>query len=241
MTELSPEAKKLIQFIGDMRAVNGSIVDPPFVNDLYAWSKVAYGPGKRTKGILDHIRKELNEIEDDPDDLEEWIDVILLALNGAQRLDVGGKAIIEMLYTKIEKNARRTWPDWRTADPDKAIEHVSHRPDGMEELWNVVQEEINKEVAASISKEPSPLSKDLNGIVDKIEESHKRDLQQIQDFKNGVMGEEPMKVRTRGAKKIYDYETDNDPIVHSNRFPSWEELTDEQKTEYYKKFDNRQR
>ena len=34
------------------------------------------------------------------------------------------------------------------------------------------------------------------------------------------------------AKKIYDDETDNDPIVHCNRFPSWHELSKEDKQKY---------
>ncbi|MCZ7655551.1 MAG: DUF550 domain-containing protein [Rhodocyclaceae bacterium] len=36
------------------------------------------GPGARTAGVLDHIRKELAEIEAKPADLTEWIDVVLL-------------------------------------------------------------------------------------------------------------------------------------------------------------------
>ncbi len=42
-----------------------------------------FGPGPRTAGVIDHIRKELREIEADPLDLEEWIDVVLLAFDGA--------------------------------------------------------------------------------------------------------------------------------------------------------------
>lgn len=34
------------------------------------------------------------------------------------------------------------------------------------------------------------------------------------------------------AKKIYDDETANDPIVHCNRFPSWHELSEENKQKY---------
>jgi hypothetical protein len=44
-----------------------------------------FGPGQRTHGVLDHIRKELAEIEAKPADLTEWVDVILLALDGAWR------------------------------------------------------------------------------------------------------------------------------------------------------------
>lgn len=50
-----------------------------------AFSQKTFGPGQRVKGLCSHIRKELREIEKAPTDLEEWIDVIILALDGAWR------------------------------------------------------------------------------------------------------------------------------------------------------------
>lgn len=50
-----------------------------------AFSVRTFGPGARTAGVLDHIRKELREIEAEPADLSEWIDVVLLAFDGAWR------------------------------------------------------------------------------------------------------------------------------------------------------------
>jgi hypothetical protein len=88
-----------------------------------AWSEKTFGPGAHTAGVCDHIRKELKEIEADPLDLKEWVDVIILALDGAWRC--GGKPdeIIAGIIAKQAKNEGRNWPDWRTADPNKAIEH----------------------------------------------------------------------------------------------------------------------
>ncbi|WP_229997820.1 dATP/dGTP pyrophosphohydrolase domain-containing protein [Pseudomonas aeruginosa] len=60
------------------------------------FSERTFGPGSRAADVIDHIRKELREIEEAPGDLAEWIDVVILALDGA----------------------------WRTAPADKAIEHV---------------------------------------------------------------------------------------------------------------------
>lgn len=88
------------------------------------WSRKTFGPGTRTRGICDHIRKELLEIEDDPRDLEEWIDVVMLALDGAWRTGATPTEIIRALGAKQTKNEGRNWPDWRSADPNKAIEHV---------------------------------------------------------------------------------------------------------------------
>lgn len=88
------------------------------------WSGTTFGPGARTKGVVDHIRKELGEIEADPTDITEWIDVVILALDGAWRAGAWPDQIIATLVAKQTKNEARVWPDWRTADPNKAIEHV---------------------------------------------------------------------------------------------------------------------
>lgn len=87
------------------------------------FSQKAFGPGPRTEGVLDHIQKELDEIRQEPRDLSEWIDVIILGFDGALRLGVDPQLIIDGIKAKQEKNEKRTWPDWRTAEPGKAIEH----------------------------------------------------------------------------------------------------------------------
>jgi Protein of unknown function (DUF550) len=88
------------------------------------WSERTFGPGERSRGVVDHIRKELHEIEADPHDLMEWVDVVILAMDGFWRH--GGKAedFLPMLLAKQTKNMNRSWPDWRTMSPDRAIEHV---------------------------------------------------------------------------------------------------------------------
>ena len=88
------------------------------------FSERTFGPARRTAGILDHIRKELVEIEAKPDDLTEWIDVVLLAFDGAWRHGGTPESICTTLYAKQAKNEARTWPDWRTAPDGKAITHV---------------------------------------------------------------------------------------------------------------------
>lgn len=88
------------------------------------WSQHTFGPGMRTQGVVDHIRKELLEIESAPDDLEEWIDVIILAFDGAWRAGYGAAEVIAAWRAKQTRNENREWPDWRTADTTKPIEHV---------------------------------------------------------------------------------------------------------------------
>lgn len=89
-----------------------------------AFSLRTFGPGERTAANLDHIRKELAEIEANPNDTVEWVDVVLLALDGAWRHGATPEHICRVLAAKQAKNEARTWPDWRTSPADKAICHV---------------------------------------------------------------------------------------------------------------------
>ena len=137
-----------------------------------AFSKATFGPGARTEGVTDHIKKELAEVAKcygpktrtvitgsyvDPEDLQtrvsttevpielaaqeqhedaaaEWVDVAILGLDGLTRaisaahpdwtFDKVASEAVKMIVAKQGKNELRDWPDWRTAAPGKAIEHV---------------------------------------------------------------------------------------------------------------------
>lgn len=91
------------------------------------WSKNTFGPALRTKGIIDHIQKELKEIEAEPHDLSEWIDVVILAMDGFWRHGGSVDDLMTHLLAKQKKNMARTWPDWRTMSEDQAIEHDRSR------------------------------------------------------------------------------------------------------------------
>lgn len=97
------------------------------VGHLYRQIKFShrtFGPGARLAGVCDHIRKELDELEDSGGALSEWIDVIILAFDGAWRSGATPQAVIDALRAKQAVNEGRRWPDWRNPDPAKAIEHV---------------------------------------------------------------------------------------------------------------------
>ena len=106
-----------------------------------AFSRATFGPGERRAGVSDHIRKELAEVAaagDAREAAEEWIDVVILALDGLTRAlaaarphgwqDVPAQACA-LIEAKQATNEQRSWPDWRTADPGRAIEHDRSRPD----------------------------------------------------------------------------------------------------------------
>jgi len=88
------------------------------------FSSATFGPHGRAKAITEHIRLELKEIEAAPEDLEEWIDVVILALDGAWRAGHSPDAIAEALKAKQAKNETRTWPDWRNVEDCEPIEHI---------------------------------------------------------------------------------------------------------------------
>lgn len=74
------------------------------------WAEKTFGSGLRTKGITDHIRKELIEIENDPKSLEEWVDIIMLALDGARRIGATPVDIFNQLENKLTICATRVYP-----------------------------------------------------------------------------------------------------------------------------------
>ena len=74
------------------------------------WSSNTFGNGKRTLGIIKHIQKELIEIEECPEDLQEWIDVIILAMDGYWRHGGNPKDLMGKLVEKQCINFSRNYP-----------------------------------------------------------------------------------------------------------------------------------
>lgn len=99
-------------------------IDAQHLERQREFSNKTFGPGKRTFGVLEHIRKELLEIEADPTDVYEWVDVIILAFDGAWRAGWEPQEIIDAIVGKQARNEARTWPDWTTFSDSEAIEHV---------------------------------------------------------------------------------------------------------------------
>src|SRR6185369_15581595 len=99
-------------------------LDAAYMYRQIAFSYKTFGPGERTEGVVDHIRKELEEVLENPRDISEWADIIILAIDGAWRVGFEPQEIIEAVQNKLIKNEKREWPDWRTAEPGKAIEHI---------------------------------------------------------------------------------------------------------------------
>ncbi len=105
-----------------------------------AWSEKTFGPGPRTKGVCDHIRKELGEVERSGGSIDEWIDVLILALDGCWRTGTPPHEIVAKLKSKQDKNEAREWPDWRERSEDEAIEHQRSPAERRERIMEIVRD-----------------------------------------------------------------------------------------------------
>jgi len=90
------------------------------------FSERTYGPPSpiRLQGVIDHLRKEVQEISEAPMDQTEWVDVVILALDGLWRIGLTSEEVAQAITDKVAINMDREWPDWRNVDPSRAIEHI---------------------------------------------------------------------------------------------------------------------
>jgi len=71
-----------------------------------------------------HIVQEVEEVLSSRGELEEWIDIIILALDGAWRSGNSPQSIVDALELKQEKNFRRSWPDKETLGQNEPSNHT---------------------------------------------------------------------------------------------------------------------
>lgn len=108
------------------------------VMDQLEWSIGTFGGGTHTEGIVDHIRKELDEVLSSEGSVEEWVDVFILALDGLLRAGIEcdpyppmthaeiARCAIQLIRDKQNKNKRRKWPsiEEQREKGMLAVEHI---------------------------------------------------------------------------------------------------------------------
>jgi len=92
-----------------------------YLNKQKEWSSRTFRGGRRTVGITEHIKKEISEVIDDPDSPDEWIDIVILALDGAWRTGATSEQIVSRLLEKQAINFERHFPV--PASDDHISEH----------------------------------------------------------------------------------------------------------------------
>lgn len=120
------------------KATSPITITPEWMNRRYAWSLKTFGKGQRTKGIIAHIQCELKEVEAAPDDLMEWVDLLLLALDGAARAGHSSKTVITGIHEKHKINQAREWPR-RKGDEEGPIFHAKQEAVMSDELAEAVR------------------------------------------------------------------------------------------------------
>ncbi len=87
--------------------------------EMTDWAEKTF-PQRTNHSILTHIRRELVEIELDPDDIEEWADVLLLFMHGLRERNIAWSLLEEYVYSKFAKNKERKW---KAPDEHGVVEH----------------------------------------------------------------------------------------------------------------------
>lgn len=100
-----------------------------FHDQQLEWSFNTFGP-KSIRGPIDpliHLIKEAQEtidaVRDGENPIEEFADIFFLLNDALWRAGFNFKNLMDAAFKKLEKNKQRTWPDWKTADPNAPVEH----------------------------------------------------------------------------------------------------------------------
>ena len=98
--------------------------------EIIIWQKEfsakTFGAHLQLPGLIKHLKKEIAEIEATSGaDLMEWVDLILLAIDGAWR-NTGASAeeITAAILRKQSINRGRRWPDMRDVRDGEPAEHI---------------------------------------------------------------------------------------------------------------------
>lgn len=94
-----------------------------YIRTHVEWSDRTFGVGDHTEGLLKHIQKEIEEVREiSPYSITEWVDIIILAIDGAHRQGYSPMQIASMLIEKQNINANRKYP--KITNPDEPTEHI---------------------------------------------------------------------------------------------------------------------
>ena len=74
--------------------------------------------------VISHLRKEIEEVAADSKDIFEWIDLMILTMDGAYRSGHSPEQIVAALEEKQSINETRKWPDPTTIPLGQPVEHI---------------------------------------------------------------------------------------------------------------------
>ena len=114
-------AKPLSDPIAAVEVEESAVGLADYLRRQWEWSERTFGPGRRTLGVTKHIEKEIAEVRAKPEDLSEWVDIIILAMDGYWRHGGKPEELLAQMQAKQAKNFARQWPAWKSED--EPVEH----------------------------------------------------------------------------------------------------------------------
>lgn len=86
------------------------------------WADETFGDGRdRVRGVIRHLKKECDEVEENPYDFMEWADCMMLLLDGARLVGLTPDDLLHLMREKLVVNRSREWGD---VNEDGIVEHV---------------------------------------------------------------------------------------------------------------------
>jgi hypothetical protein len=92
-----------------------------FMERHRAWIERTFPRNATTEGITRHIEKECAEVREKPEDLDEWIDILILGIHGYWRNGGTAEDLLPRLNRKLTRNESRRYV--MKDDPNEPIEH----------------------------------------------------------------------------------------------------------------------
>jgi hypothetical protein len=92
-------------------------------SDISSWSQATFGTDQERGpiGPLRHLEKEAKEAQQNPGDITEYADCLILILDAARRAGFKPLPLLRAAMQKMEVNKARKWPKPTSDEP---VEHI---------------------------------------------------------------------------------------------------------------------
>ena len=78
------------------------------LSEIAVWAEQTF-PNEGVTGKLAHLKEEIEELLDDPTNLDEWADCFLLLFDAARKQGIEYDDIAAAMRAKFERNKLRRW------------------------------------------------------------------------------------------------------------------------------------
>lgn len=93
-----------------------------FQEEAGRWSDSVFGVDRNPRGPIAHLKKEVDELLDNPYDDMEYADCLMLILDAARCAGIPADDLLNTAWDKLAIN--RDLRDWGKPDADGVVEHV---------------------------------------------------------------------------------------------------------------------